>query len=358
MGQLTLIVRRRSIDLYASTTFAVILERTISPQVPSVMDPKTLLSVPALIGYSLIAYSLYKASVVLHYNLHGSQLQRYHHPHHQSKDRQSPWALVTGASAGIGLAWVHELAARNFNVVLHGRNEEKLRGIIVELEQQYKVDFKTLVLDSQAAADSAFDETVQTCFQGLNLTTVIHNVGGPGKGHSEMVYQENITAIEVDAWIDINARFATHLTRLLLPLMIQNPPGLLLYISSGVSQMHVPSLAIYGSTKSYLETYAGVLNEEMVVKGYDIEVKALITGTCVTASSGRTEKDRSFTMPLTKDYVRSAIDKVGWNEVVITPWIGHQVQLAFMGCLPTWVFRILMGQMVKKVEAEFAQKKK
>lgn len=348
---------KKTCGLYASMIFAMILERTITSGT-FYYGRQNLALRTCLDRIQSHRLLMYKASVFLHFNLHGPNLQRYHHPHRQSKDKQRSWALVTGASAGIGLAWVHELAARNFNVVLHGRNEEKLRGIILELEQQYKVDFKTLVLDSQASADSAFDKTVQSCFRGLNLTIVIHNVGGPGKGHSERVYQENITAVEVDGWIDINARFATHLTRLLLPSMIQNPPGLMLYISSAVSQMRVPSLAIYSSTKSYLETYAGVLDEEMVAEGYDIEVKALLTGTCVTTSSGRTEKDRSFTMPLTKDYVRSAIDKVGWNEVVITPWIGHQVQLAFMGCLPSWLFRKLMGQMLKKVEAEFAQKKK
>ena len=322
------------------------------------MDSKTLPSVPALIGYSLIIYTLYKASLAIQFNLHGSKLQRYHHPHRQSTEKQKPWALVTGASAGIGLAWVHELAARNFNVVLHGRNEEKLRGIILELKQKYEVDFKTLVIDVQASTESDFDEKVQSCVRELNLTAVIHNVGGPGKGHREMVFQETITAAEVDGWIDINARFATHLTRLLLPSMIQNQPALMLYVSSGTSQMPIPSLAIYSSTKSYLNTYASVLQEEILAKGHDIEVKALLTGTVVTASSGRTEKDRSFTMPLTEDYVRSAIDKIGWNEVVINPWIGHQVQLAFMTSLPDWLFRILMGQILKKVEADFTLKKK
>ena len=313
-----------------------------------------------IIGFSSIFYFAYKASLTILFNLHTSKLKRYLHPHRRDKEKQEAWALVTGASSGIGLTWVHELAARKFNVILHGRNDGKLKGIIAELEEQYEVGFKSLVLDSQTPTGPQFDETVLACVRGLNLTVVIHNVGGPAKGHYEMVYQDKITAAEVDGWIDINARFATHITRLLLPSMIENQPGLMLYVSSGVTQMTVPSTANYASAKAYLESYAKILAMEMRVKGYDIELKAFVTGTCVTSTSGRTEKDRSFTMPLTEDYVTSAINKIGWNEVIVTPWIGHQVQLAIMTGLPDWLYAILIGRMLKQVEAGFkeAQKKK
>ena len=87
--------------------------------------------------------------------------------------------------------------------------------------------------------------------------------------------------------------------------------------------MTVLSIANYISAKAYLEFYAKILAMEMRVKGYNIELKAFVMGIYITSTSGRTEKDRLFTMPLTEDYVTSAINKIGWNEMIVTPWIRH-----------------------------------
>lgn len=323
------------------------------------MDASTLQRIPSALGFAALAYFAYKASSAILFNLHSSKLQRYHHPSRQDKDSKEVWALVTGASSGIGLEWVHQLAARNFSVVLHGRNLEKINRIITDLKKQYKVNFKPLILDSTAPSGPEFDQTVKSCIQGLNITIVIHNVGGPPTGSVPMMaWQEDITAPEVDGWIDCNARFSTNLTRLLLPTMIQNQPGLMIYISSGATQIAVPKLALYSGAKGYLEHYVKILNEEMYTKKYDIEVKALVTGTVVTATSGRTEKDRSFAMPLTKEFVVSAINKIGWDDAVITPWLGHQVQHSFMHAMPRWLVRIMIGSMLKKTEAGFEKVKK
>ena len=130
----------------------------------------------------------------------------------------------------------------------------------------------------------------------------------------------------VRGWINVNARFSTHLTRLLLPLLVKHQPGLMLFANSGVTEMTVPGLSLYTGTKSYIEALARCLKLEMKMKGHDIEMKSLITGTVATASSGRSEKDVSFTMPTTQAFVKASLDKVGYNSSKITPWFGHFVQ--------------------------------
>lgn len=89
-----------------------------------------------------------------------------------SADQKSkPWALVTGASDGLGVGWAHELAAEGINVILHGRNSSKLDGIKSTLEAEHKICVRTLVLDAEklptSLEEGAYDE-----FDRLILDTV------------------------------------------------------------------------------------------------------------------------------------------------------------------------------------------
>jgi 17beta-estradiol 17-dehydrogenase / very-long-chain 3-oxoacyl-CoA reductase len=315
----------------------------------------SLSDISSIIGYTTLAYTLYKVSSTLAFNLHSSKIQRYNHPSRTNPANKQAWALVTGASSGIGLEFAHALASSGFNVILHGRNSKKFAPLISALEKKYpNRKFKTLILDSQTpATDGNFDHIVRESVDGLNLTTVIHNVGGIPPGYKEMEWHTNLTIEEIDGWIDINCRFAAHLTRILLPDLISNQPGLMMYISSGVTVLPVPKITMYTAAKGFIELYARNMRMEMKLAGHDVEFKALVTGTVATVTSGRTEKDRSAVMPLTGEFVGACLDKVGWDEAVITPWWGHQVQ-GFVGkLLPMWVFERVVKGKVEEVEREF-----
>lgn len=92
----------------------------------------------------------------------------------------SPWALVTGASDGIGVGFAEELASQGFNVILHGRNAEKLQTVSETLQAQFPGrKFKILVLD--AVQDAGNVDKIQAAlaeFKDLNLKVLINNVGG------------------------------------------------------------------------------------------------------------------------------------------------------------------------------------
>lgn len=314
------------------------------------LQPK---SIPTILGYSTLTYLLYKASIKLRYNLHSSKIQRYHHPHRKTGNT-AVWALVTGASSGIGLEFVHALASRAFNIILHGRNETKLASIIKGLKTKYpERSFQPLVLDCQSPTDDAFDASVLSSVAGRNLTLVIHNVGAPAPGFKELAWQVDMHSDEINGWIDINARFATHLTRLLLPGLVANQPALMLFLSSAATVTPVPRLALYSAAKLFVESYATTLRLEMKTMKADVEVKALIVGTVATATSGRSDKDRSATMPLTKEFVDACLGTVGWDEAVVIPWWGHQLQLGLMSLMPLWLYELFIGALLKQVEAGF-----
>lgn len=81
------------------------------------------------IGAVLTFYLLLKFLRFVYLYTRPSSLKRYHYGH----DGSPPWALVTGASDGIGLGFAHELAHRGFNVILHARNATKLEGVNSQL---------------------------------------------------------------------------------------------------------------------------------------------------------------------------------------------------------------------------------
>ena len=94
----------------------------------------------------------------------------------------SPYALVTGATDGIGKATARELYNKGFNLILHGRNEKKLYDVIEEFRSAVskktgRVQEVRYFLEDASKAGIDFEE-IATRFEGLNVTILVNNVGG------------------------------------------------------------------------------------------------------------------------------------------------------------------------------------
>ena len=311
------------------------------------------------LGALSLATTVFKLLGSLHLSLHRSRLGRYQHPSKDlslAKAGSKAWALVTGASNGIGLEFVYRLAARGFNVILHGRNCQKLEDIIKkQLQPKYpNIEFKPLLWDATSLTKDyqKFDQTVLEAVAGLNLTIVVHNLGGDNAvGYTDIDLFEDYTAELIDSWTDINARFAAQLTRVLLPILKKNQPALMCYVSSLATMAGTPYMSIYAASKSYLHSFVDALQVEFIQAKYNIELKTFVLGTVATETSARYEKDVSFTMPSTYQVVESCLSKVGYGSVSVIPWIGHRVMFGVMGKLPLWFLnRMMTGTLVDMKE--------
>ena len=132
------------------------------------------MSLLALLGGALAVPHLYRVgSFVWLYFLRPSSIRRYLHG-------PAPYALVTGATDGIGKALARELLRNGFNLIIHGRNEAKMRKVTEDLRmsvpEKPDADIRYFIADaSQAGHD--FAKMIEP-FKDLQITMVYHNVGG------------------------------------------------------------------------------------------------------------------------------------------------------------------------------------
>lgn len=122
---------------------------------------------------TLYLFMRFASFLHLHF-VHSSKLHQYRRP--------GAWALVTGASSGIGEAFARGLARNEFNVVLHGRNEEKLKILAAKLEGEFKtVSFKYVIAD--AATSHGMKQAIERMANEMAqlpgpLTVLVNNAGG------------------------------------------------------------------------------------------------------------------------------------------------------------------------------------
>ena len=126
------------------------------------------------------------------------------------------------------MAFAEELASQGFNVILHGRNEQKLQGVKERLLSQWPArKFEILILDAIADAGNADKMAAALSeFKDLNIKILINNVGGVAGGKPSFRKFAEKSPELIDAWIDINLRFATQFTRQVLPTLIANQSAL------------------------------------------------------------------------------------------------------------------------------------
>jgi len=142
------------------------------------------------LDYGLLAYRSVQVAQFLYFNFRPSSLPWYGKTPRLYKPTSKTWALVAGATDGLGVAWAHELAASGFNIVLHGRNPAKLATIKGQLEAARQVQVRTLVLDAErqpiafdGASYAAFDKAILDVTADILLTILVNNIGVIGNWH-------------------------------------------------------------------------------------------------------------------------------------------------------------------------------
>lgn len=181
------------------------------------------------------------------------------------------WALVTGASAGIGKALAEELASGGANLVLTARREDRLRFIAQELSAKHSIRSETFVADlAQLSACEAIYQF--TKHRGLSIDLLVNNAGFGQYGELHKTDTDRLLQM-----VQVNCTAVLHLTRLFLPAMVARRSGDVLIVASTAAFQAVPFISTYAATKVFDLFLAEGLAEELQPCG--IRVCALCPGT-------------------------------------------------------------------------------
>lgn len=270
-------------------------------------------------------------------------VSRYKHP------TKETWALITGASAGIGYGFAQELTRQGINVVLLSHKKTELEAAQADLLRDHPTaKIRLLVIDAVSASVADVEKAMAT-LSDLHLTILINNVGGyPLMTH----YFKPLTAFspaEIDGTIAINAGFMARLTALLLPMLAANGPSLIINMSSG-AYIGIPWLVMYCATKGFVSSFTAALAREMRAEKLPVDVVALAPGN--VRSRGHSVA-LAWNCPSSRVFAKVALGRIGAGlgagEMVISPFWAHVVIRKLLDFMPEWAVQAgMMREMREK----------
>ena len=167
------------------------------------------------------------------------------------------YALITGASKGIGKAIASELASKGFNVLLVARSEPLLEQVTAEITSRYRVKADWLALDLSHV--NAPQNVYDWCrAKGYTVQALINNAGYGLSGPFEKYSLE-------EHWnmMQLNMQTLVGLVRLFLPGMRSLPRAYVLNIASSAAYQAVPKLSLYAATKAFVLAFSRGLHQEL-----------------------------------------------------------------------------------------------
>lgn len=179
--------------------------------------------------------------------------------------------LITGASAGLGEEFAHQLAERTDHLVLVARREDRMRALAGRLALERPSLQVTVIaadLTDGTERERLFDELRA---RGIQPDLLVNNAGMGD-------YGEFATAewSRLEAMLRVNVEALTHLTHLLLPAMIASGAGAILNVSSLASTLPIPDFAAYAASKAYVTSFSEALRIEL--QDHGVQVMALCPG--------------------------------------------------------------------------------
>ncbi|AMD20780.1 HDR037Wp [Eremothecium sinecaudum] len=236
------------------------------------------------------------------------------------------YALITGASDGIGKEFAVQLAERGFNLLLVSRTLSKLEAIQKELRDRFGIDVRILALDI-ARDDPANYSAVQDLCADLPVTILINNVG---QSHSIPVPFLETTEQELRNIITINTTATLLITKMVAPKLVHNARslgchGLILTMGSFAGLVPSPLLAVYSGSKAFLQNWSSALATELASDNVDVQ---LVVSYLVTSAMSKIRRTSAL-IPNPRQFVSSTLSNVGRRVgaqerfATITPYWSH-----------------------------------
>jgi short-subunit dehydrogenase len=253
------------------------------------------------------------------------------------KEKYGSWAIITGASSGLGVEFAHQLAEKGLNLVLVARREELMIELAEKIQSKYPVEVRIIALD--LAKEGFYNELAEKT-SDLDIGLIVNNAGMNIEGHfyrGDLDRNIQMIRLNMEAPFTIAYEMGKK--------FIEKGKGGIIFTASSSSFQATPYLSHYGATKAYLLSLAESMNYEFKDKGVDV----------IALCPGMTESEMTKGMkgnPIVMKaapVVKLAIDNLG-KQAYIVPGLGNKIQ-AFMTqrVLGRDLSRVITGSLMKRV---------
>lgn len=247
-------------------------------------------------------------------------------------------ALITGASAGIGMEFARYHASKGGDVILTARRSETLEALKAELETAHGITAHVFALDlgAEGAARQLYDLVKSA---GLSVDILINNAGFGGQG--DFVTRD----LEADLrMIDLNVKALVALTHMVASDMAAQGGGKILHVGSTAGFMPGPLQTTYFATKAFVNSFSQALDEELRGKG--------VTSTVLAPGYVETEFAKAADLDGTNlvkggGATAASVAKHGYDAMMAGKLV--TVNERMLGILTGWVIPFLPRRMVLKM---------
>ncbi|HYC01159.1 MAG TPA: SDR family NAD(P)-dependent oxidoreductase [Candidatus Limnocylindrales bacterium] len=226
--------------------------------------------------------------------------------------RYGNWAVITGASAGIGLEFARALAARGFSCVLVARREDSLQRLAEELQRAHDVQTRVVAVD---LSEPGGPEKLADSVADLEVGLLVSNAGVGYAGRFLLQDTERLRRM-----IELNCTGIVVLLSRLLPGMVQRRRGGVIITGSVAGRQPIPFHAVYSATKGFELLLGEGLWLELREQGVDVlVVQPGPVATEFEAVAGEARVDRSAEES-PRHVVEVALESLGQQPSVVTTW--------------------------------------
>lgn len=256
------------------------------------------------------------------------------------------YALITGASKGIGKSIAEELAAKGKNLLLVSRSEETLNELRLSLIQRYNVHVAYLAIDLSAAEAPQIVSNWCTS-NNYSIDVLVNNAGYGLWGPFEKVSLESHQEM-----LQLNMLTVVQLTYALLPELKKHASSYILNVASTAAYQAVPTLSLYAASKSFVLLFTRGIRLEL--EGTGVSVSCLCPGPTSTdfvtrAGMSLAIQKKSDTFSMTSEAVaRIGVRGMYNHKAEIIPGLFNKIIVAATAWLPKYVTEKIANDLYKK----------
>lgn len=255
-------------------------------------------------------------------------------------EKYGPWAVVTGATSGLGYQFAHQLAQKGVHLVLVARGEEDLLQTKKIIGDRYNVQVKTVATDL-SDPNCIFD--IEKMIQPIEVGLLINNAGYSITGEFHCENWENQSKL-----LETILKTPMALTHMFVKEMVKRGRGGVILVSSSVAFTSTPFWSVYSAGKAGLLHFGESISQEL--KKFQVDVLTVCPGGMRTKFQERSGIQSSIGLMEPEKVVELSLRSLG-TKTTLLPGISNKIIFQGLGrCLPNFIRLPLFGSLMKKFQ--------